>query len=157
MPRRWSRTIRSAPLARSCTRPTSLAESRDGIVLVDAHAAHERLVYEKLKAGLERDGIATQPLLIPDVVELPAGNAEAILAQAEGLAKLGLVLEPFGANAVLVRETPAMLGVCDAAGLVKDLAEEFAEAGSLRRALKIVSTPSPPPWPAMGRCAPGGD
>lgn len=107
-----------------------LAESRDGIVLVDAHAAHERLVYERLKTGLERDGIATQPLLIPDVVELPAGNASAILAEAEQLAKLGLVLEPFGTNAVLVRETPAMLGVCDASGLVKDLAEEFAEAGS---------------------------
>ncbi|WP_375571169.1 DNA mismatch repair endonuclease MutL [Ahrensia marina] len=107
-----------------------LSESRDGIVLVDAHAAHERLVYERLKTGLERDGIATQPLLIPDVVELPAGNASAILAEAEQLAKLGLVLEPFGTNAVLVRETPAMLGVCDASGLVKDLAEEFAEAGS---------------------------
>ncbi len=110
-----------------------LAESRDGIVLVDAHAAHERLVYERLKTGLERDGIATQPLLIPDVVELPAGNASAIVAEAEQLAKLGLVLEPFGANAVLVRETPAMLGVCDASGLVKDLAEEFAEAGSSAR------------------------
>jgi DNA mismatch repair protein MutL len=110
-----------------------LAESREGIVLVDAHAAHERLVYEKLKAGLERDGIATQPLLIPDVVELPAGNASAILAHAEGMAKLGLVLEPFGTNAVLVRETPALLGVCDAAGLVKDLAEEFAEAGASTR------------------------
>lgn len=110
-----------------------LSESRDGIVLVDAHAAHERLVYERLKTGLERDGIATQPLLIPDVVELPAGNASAILAEAEQLAKLGLVLEPFGTNAVLVRETPAMLGVCDASGLVKDLAEEFAEAGSSAR------------------------
>lgn len=110
-----------------------LAESREGIVLVDAHAAHERLVYEKLKAGLERDGIATQPLLIPDVVELPAGNASAILAHAEGMAKLGLVLEPFGTNAVLVRETPALLGVCDAVGLVKDLAEEFAEAGASTR------------------------
>ncbi len=110
-----------------------LAESRDGIVLVDAHAAHERLVYEKLKAGLERDGIATQPLLIPDVVELPAGNASAILVEADGLAKLGLILEPFGANAVLVRETPAMLGVCNAAGLVRDLAEEFAESGASTR------------------------
>ncbi|MFN3172486.1 MAG: DNA mismatch repair endonuclease MutL [Hyphomicrobiales bacterium] len=110
-----------------------LSESRDGIVLVDAHAAHERLVYERLKTGLERDGIATQPLLIPDVVELPAGNASAILAEAEQLAKLGLVIEPFGANAVLVRETPAMLGVCNALGLVTDLAEEFAEAGSSAR------------------------
>jgi DNA mismatch repair protein MutL len=110
-----------------------LSESRDGIVLVDAHAAHERLVYERLKTGLERDGIATQPLLIPDVVELPAGNASAILAEAEQLAKLGLVIEPFGTNAVLVRETPAMLGVCNASGLVTDLAEEFAEAGSSSR------------------------
>jgi len=110
-----------------------LSESRDGIVLVDAHAAHERLVYERLKTGLERDGIATQPLLIPDVVELPAGNASAILAEAEQLAKLGLVIEPFGTNAVLVRETPAMLGVCNASGLVTDLAEEFAEAGSSAR------------------------
>lgn len=110
-----------------------LAESRDGIVLIDAHAAHERLVYERLKTGLERDGIATQPLLIPDVVELPAGNASAILAEAEQLAKLGLVIEPFGTNAVLVRETPAMLGVCNASGLVTDLAEEFAEAGSSAR------------------------
>ncbi|MEO0385516.1 MAG: DNA mismatch repair endonuclease MutL [Pseudomonadota bacterium] len=110
-----------------------LAESRDGIVLVDAHAAHERLVYERLKTGLERDGIATQPLLIPDVVELPAGNASAILAEAEQLAKLGLAIEPFGTNAVLVRETPAMLGVCNASGLVTDLAEEFAEAGSSAR------------------------
>lgn len=110
-----------------------LAESRAGIVLVDAHAAHERLVYEKLKAGLERDGIATQPLLIPDVVELPAGNASALLAETESLAKLGLVVEAFGTNAVLVRETPAMLGVCNAAGLVQDLAEEFAEAGASNR------------------------
>ena len=107
-----------------------LAESRDGIVLVDAHAAHERLVYERLKAGLERDGIAGQPLLIPDVVDLPAGYGETLLAEAEALAKLGLVVEPFGSNAVLVRETPAMLGLCDAAGLVRDLAEEFADSGS---------------------------
>ncbi|MFK7791572.1 MAG: DNA mismatch repair endonuclease MutL [Devosiaceae bacterium] len=110
-----------------------LAESRAGIVLVDAHAAHERLVYEKLKTGLERDGISSQPLLIPDVIELPAGNAPALLEHAETLAKLGLVVEPFGSNAVLVRETPAMLGVCDAASLVKDLAEDLADAGSSTR------------------------
>lgn len=110
-----------------------LAESRAGIILVDAHAAHERLVYETLKDGLERDGIASQPLLIPDVVELPAGNASALLEQAETLAKLGLVLEPFGANAVLVRETPAMLGLCDAAKLVSDMAEELADVGSSAR------------------------
>lgn len=107
-----------------------LAESRAGIVLVDAHAAHERLIYEKLKAALERDGIASQPLLIPDVVDLPGGNASAILEEAEMLSQLGLVVEPFGANAVLVRETPAMLGLCDAGGLVRDLAEELAESGT---------------------------
>ena len=110
-----------------------LAESRDGLVLVDAHAAHERLVYERLKAALARDGLATQPLLIPDVVDLPAGHAPALLDHAEELAQLGLVIEAFGQGAVLVRETPAMLGLCDSAGLVRDLAEEFAEAGSSAR------------------------
>lgn len=110
-----------------------LAESRAGIILVDAHAAHERLVYETLKHGLERDGIATQPLLIPDVVELPAGNASALLEHAAMLAKLGLVLEAFGANAVLVRETPAILGLCDAAKLVSDMAEELADSGASTR------------------------
>lgn len=110
-----------------------LAESRAGIVLVDAHAAHERLVYEKLKAGLERDGIASQPLLIPDVVDLPAGNASAVLAHSQTLGQLGLLLEPFGDNAVLVRATPAMLGLCNAAGLVKDLAEDMAEWGASER------------------------
>ncbi len=110
-----------------------LAESRAGIILVDAHAAHERLVYETLKHGLARDGIATQPLLIPDVVELPAGNASALLEHADMLAMLGLVLEAFGANAVLVRETPAMLGLCDAAKLVSDMAEELADSGASAR------------------------
>lgn len=110
-----------------------LAESRAGIVLVDAHAAHERLVYEKLKTGLERDGIASQPLLIPDVVDLPAASAAALLDQAEALAKFGLVIEPFGDRSILVRETPAMLGVCNASGLVKDLAEDIAEWGTSNR------------------------
>lgn len=110
-----------------------LAESRAGIVLVDAHAAHERLVYEKLKTGLERDGIASQPLLIPDVVDLPAASAAALLGEAEALAKFGLVIEPFGDRSILVRETPAMLGVCNASGLVKDLAEDIAEWGTSNR------------------------
>ena len=110
-----------------------LAESRAGIVLVDAHAAHERLVYEKLKAGLERDGVASQPLLIPDVVELAGEAADAVLAESETLAKLGLVLEPFGDKAVLVRETPAMLGLCDAQRLVRDLAEDMLDAGTSAR------------------------
>lgn len=110
-----------------------LAESRAGIVLVDAHAAHERLVYEKLKSGLERDGIASQPLLIPDVVDLPAASAAALLGEADALAKFGLVIEPFGDRSILVRETPAMLGVCNASGLVKDLADDIAEWGTSNR------------------------
>lgn len=110
-----------------------LAESRAGIVLVDAHAAHERLVYEKLKNGLERDGIASQPLLIPDVVDLPAASAAALLDEVDALAKFGLVIEPFGDRSILVRETPAMLGVCNASGLVKDLAEDIVEWGTSNR------------------------
>ncbi len=110
-----------------------LAESREGIVLIDAHAAHERLVYERLKSGLERDGIASQPLLIPDVVELPAGHTDALISEAATLGKLGLDIEAFGQDAVLVRATPSMLGVCDAASLVKDLADDIVESGASDR------------------------
>ncbi|MBV6656761.1 MAG: DNA mismatch repair endonuclease MutL [Devosiaceae bacterium] len=107
-----------------------LAESRDGLVLVDAHAAHERLVFEALKEGLERDGLAAQQLLVPDVVDLPAGQADMLLGLADVLRKMGLGLEPFGEQAVLVRETPALLGHCDAQGLVRDLAEELADGAT---------------------------
>ncbi|MEM6381217.1 MAG: DNA mismatch repair endonuclease MutL [Pseudomonadota bacterium] len=110
-----------------------LAESRDGLILIDAHAAHERLVYEQLKAGMERDGVGSQPLLVPDVVELPAGQAATVLDQADALAKMGLVVEPFGPETVLVRETPAMLGPCDGAQLVRDIADDLAEMGTSER------------------------
>ncbi|MEM6710760.1 MAG: DNA mismatch repair endonuclease MutL [Pseudomonadota bacterium] len=120
-----------------------LAESRDGLVLVDAHAAHERLVYEALKQGMERDGIATQPLLIPDVVDLPAGQTAALADATETLAKLGLVLEPFGEGAVLVRETPALLGLCNVANIVRDIADELSDLGEsdrLENKLKSVAS-----------------
>ncbi|MBX3523596.1 MAG: DNA mismatch repair endonuclease MutL [Xanthobacteraceae bacterium] len=104
-----------------------VAQTVDGLVIVDQHAAHERVVYEKLKRALNENGISTQMLLVPAVVELDDGDVAALVVRAGQLAKLGLVLEPFGQGAVLVRETPALLGETDAQNLVRDLAEHIAE------------------------------
>jgi DNA mismatch repair protein MutL len=104
-----------------------VAQTTDGLVIVDQHAAHERIVYEKLKRALNEKGISTQILLVPAVVELDASDVGALLARGEELAKLGLMLEPFGQGAVLVRETPALLGETNAEDLVRDLAEHIAE------------------------------
>ncbi|MFA5122747.1 DNA mismatch repair endonuclease MutL [Zavarzinia sp.] len=107
-----------------------VAETRNGLVLVDQHAAHERLVYERMKKALAaEDGVKRQILLIPEVVELDGDGAARIAAKAEDLARLGLVVEPFGAGAVVVRETPALLGKADVPGLIRDLADEIAEMG----------------------------
>ncbi|MFO1017459.1 MAG: DNA mismatch repair endonuclease MutL [Hyphomonadaceae bacterium] len=106
-----------------------VAQTEDGIVIVDQHAAHERLVYERMKQMLVNGGVRRQALLIPEVVELDPSEAEALGARAEELVQLGLVIEPFGAGAILVRETPALLGHIDAAGLLKDLADDVAELG----------------------------
>jgi DNA mismatch repair protein MutL len=106
-----------------------VAQTEDGIVIVDQHAAHERLVYERMKQMLADGGVRRQALLIPEVVELDPSEAEAIVTRAEELAHLGLVVEPFGPGAVLVRETPALLGHIDAAGMLKDLADDIAELG----------------------------
>jgi DNA mismatch repair protein MutL len=106
-----------------------VAETEDGLVVVDQHAAHERLVYERMKQALAGSGVERQVLLIPEVVELPGDRAERLLARAEELKSLGLLVEPFGAGAVAVRETPALLGAVDARALVGDLAEEIAELG----------------------------
>jgi DNA mismatch repair protein MutL len=102
-----------------------VAQTPDGIVIVDQHAAHERLVYERMKAAMQGDGVARQALLIPEVVDLSQEEAEAVYQRMEELAEMGLVVEPFGEGAVLVRETPALLGQCDAAGLVRDIAEDL--------------------------------
>jgi DNA mismatch repair protein MutL len=106
-----------------------LAETATGIVLVDQHAAHERLVYERMKEGLATHGVARQALLLPEVVELDEGGAARLASRAAELAEFGLVLEPFGAGAVVVREVPTMLPGLDVAGLVRDLADELAEWG----------------------------
>ena len=101
-----------------------MAQTETGIVLVDQHAAHERLVYERLKAARAAGNIPRQILLIPEVVEIDTAAALALSDQADALAELGLVIEAFGPGAVLVRETPAPLGEADVQGLIKDLADE---------------------------------
>lgn len=107
-----------------------VAQTRDGLVIVDQHAAHERLVYERLKAMLANGGVATQGLLIPAIVSLEDEEAELLAEKAGELAELGLVLEGFGTGAVAVRETPALLGETDIDGLVKDLAAEIRAEGT---------------------------
>ncbi len=106
-----------------------VAQTSSGVVLVDQHAAHERLVYERLKAARVAGGVNRQMLLIPEVVELDQVAASALLEEAPALSELGLVLEAFGPGALLVRETPALLGEVDAQALVRDLADEVQSAG----------------------------
>jgi DNA mismatch repair protein MutL len=107
-----------------------VAQTRDGVVIVDQHAAHERLVYEQMKAQFEAGGVARQALLLPEVVELDPSDADRVAGKADELARLGLVLESFGPGAVLVRETPALLGDTDVGGLVRDIADDLAENGA---------------------------
>jgi DNA mismatch repair protein MutL len=106
-----------------------IAQTVDGLVIVDQHAAHERLVYERMKEALAGTGIARQGLLIPEVVELDETAAHRLLTRQEELTRLGLVIEAFGPGAVIVREVPALLGDGDIKGLVQDMAEELAEWG----------------------------
>jgi DNA mismatch repair protein MutL len=118
-----------------------VAQTRQGVVLVDQHAAHERLVYERLKAERARSGIARQPLLLPEVVELDPVDADRLMLAADDLATLGLVLESFGPGAVLVREAPSQLAGGNLQRLVRDVADALAEdgtAGSLERRLDHV-------------------
>ena len=119
-----------------------VAQTADGIVIVDQHAAHERLVYERMKKALANGGVARQPLLIPEVVDLDPSEVARVADRADELAELGLVIEAFGPDAVVVREVPAMLGKLDMKGLVRDLADEIAETGnalSLKERLEEVS------------------
>ncbi|WP_213268479.1 DNA mismatch repair endonuclease MutL [Hyphomonas sp.] len=104
-----------------------IAQTADGIVIVDQHAAHERLVYESMKRQMAEGGVRRQALLIPDIVELSEDEAHRVCARAEELAALGLEIEPFGPGAIAVRATPALFGEMDAAGLIRDLADDFAE------------------------------
>ncbi len=111
------------------------------MVIVDQHAAHERLVYERLKAERAKGGIARQPMLLPEVVELDPVDADRLNAAASDLASLGLVIESFGPGAVLVREAPSAIAGGDLQGIVRDVADALAEhgdAGSLERRLDHV-------------------
>lgn len=120
-----------------------VAEAEDGLVLVDQHAAHERLVLERMRAGLAGGRVAAQALLIPQVVELDEVACDRLEARAAELAEFGLDLERFGPRAVLVRSIPALLGSGDPTGLVTDLADELAafdEALSLKERLDHVAS-----------------
>ena len=121
-----------------------VAQTRDGLVIVDQHAAHERLVYERMKNALGQSGVARQILLIPEIVELDDDDVARLIERAAELAKYGLAIEPFGPGAVAVRETPSMLGDIDAGALLRDLAEHMAEwDGALpleRRLMHVAAT-----------------
>ena len=107
-----------------------LAQTRDGFVIVDQHAAHERLVYVQMIVQIAAGGVARQALLLPEVVSLDPAEAERVAARAGELAELGLIVESFGPGAVLVRETPALLGEVDVQGLIRDIADDLAENDS---------------------------
>ncbi len=107
-----------------------IAQTADGMVIVDQHAAHERLVYEKLKAQMAENGVAAQALLIPEIVELSENDRTRLLDHAEALASLGLTLEPFGGGAVAIRETPAILGPVNSAAMIRDILDELDDQGT---------------------------
>ncbi len=106
-----------------------IAQTADGMVIVDQHAAHERLVYEKLKRQMAENGVAAQALLIPEIVELSENDCATLLAVADDLAKFGLGIEAFGGNAIAVRETPAILGEVNAEAMIKDILDELSDQG----------------------------
>ncbi|MBV6648438.1 MAG: DNA mismatch repair endonuclease MutL [Hoeflea sp.] len=120
-----------------------VAQTRDGLVIVDQHAAHERLVFERFKTALRSGKVASQILLLPEIIDLPEDDCDRLAERAEDLAELGLVLERFGPGAIAVRETPSMLGETDIGGLVRDLADEIAEwdsSSALRDRLEAVAS-----------------
>ncbi|MGD9293922.1 MAG: DNA mismatch repair endonuclease MutL [Roseobacter sp.] len=107
-----------------------IAQTAEGMVIVDQHAAHERLVYEKLKRQLSENGVAAQVLLIPEIIELSATDCARLLECADDLRRFGLTIEAFGGTAIAVRETPAILGSVDARALVLDVLDELADQNS---------------------------
>lgn len=109
-----------------------IAQTEDGIVIVDQHAAHERLVYEKLKTQMAQNGVPAQALLIPDVVEMSESDSARLLDIADDLTRMGLTVEPFGHGAVVVRETPAILGEVNADALLRDILDELDDQGEAR-------------------------
>lgn len=120
-----------------------VAQTRTSVVIVDQHAAHERLVYERLKAALASGGVARQGLLIPLIVNVGDGEAEVLAERSVELAEFGLVIEPFGDGAIAVREVPALIGKGDVAGLVKDIASEILSEGqgfALKERLEAIAS-----------------
>ncbi|MGR3508335.1 MAG: DNA mismatch repair endonuclease MutL [Sulfitobacter sp.] len=118
-----------------------VAQTATGMVIVDQHAAHERLVYEKLKHQMSENGVAAQALLIPEIVDLSASDCARLLEMADQMAGFGLGIEPFGGNAIAVRETPAILGVVDAKAMILDILDELAdqnESNSLQARLEAI-------------------
>ncbi|MDC7683907.1 DNA mismatch repair endonuclease MutL [Asticcacaulis sp. BYS171W] len=106
-----------------------LAQTTDGLVIVDQHAAHERLVYERMKTMMAEGNVARQTLLIPEIVDLEASDVTRLMGRREELEGFGLMIESFGPNTILVREVPALIGDDDVAGLIKDLADDITENG----------------------------
>jgi DNA mismatch repair protein MutL len=104
-----------------------VAQTADGMVIVDQHAAHERLVYERMKTAMADKGVERQALLIPEIVDLGEEDAERVLSRTEELTKMGLIIEPFGVGAIAVRETPAILGEMNIQGLIRDLADDLRD------------------------------
>ncbi|MFV2003431.1 MAG: DNA mismatch repair protein MutL, partial [Paracoccaceae bacterium] len=117
-----------------------IAQTGDGMVIVDQHAAHERLVYEKLKAQMAQNGVASQALLIPEIVELSDADAARLLEMSDDLARLGLVIEAFGGGAVAVREIPAILGQLDAGAMLADILDELADQGESQSVQAMIDT-----------------
>jgi DNA mismatch repair protein MutL len=107
-----------------------IAQTDTGIVIVDGHAAHERLVYEKLKTQMAQNGVAAQALLIPEIIEMSDSDAAQLLAVADDLTRFGLTIEPFGGGAIAVRETPAILGEVNAQAMLRDILDELDDQGS---------------------------
>ncbi|NTF80182.1 DNA mismatch repair endonuclease MutL [Agrobacterium rhizogenes] len=104
-----------------------VAQTDDGLVIVDQHAAHERLVFEEMRKALHSKRLSSQVLLIPEIVDLPEEDCDRLMVFADELGELGLAIERFGPGAIAVRETPAMLGEVDAQGLIRQLADEITE------------------------------
>jgi DNA mismatch repair protein MutL len=108
-----------------------LSQTETGMIIVDQHAAHERIVYERLKKAMHSGTISAQALLIPEIIDMSEDECDRLVQYADDFSKLGLTIERFGAGAIAVRETPAMLGEVDASGLLRQLSDEIAEWGDV--------------------------